>query len=269
MTPQQAVVPQDDPAPLLGPVLVTEPAAIPAKVLQFPAASLSAAEPAVFPAALPALARVTLLAEFLILFGTVPLLLQLKICASLPQLPLLWIAAACVLHQLWRDPTFDRSQLWSGASLRRQLPQILMLFAAGVVAISALVRVYAPGIFLALPRMHPRIWLAVVITYPLISVYPQGLIFRTWILHRYRPVLQPEGTGDSKLLILASAAAFAGIHIVFHNWIAVALTFPGGVLFARHYLNSKSLLVSSIEHALYGCFLFTIGLGPFLGLHVG
>jgi len=269
MTPQQAVVPQADPLPLLGPVLVAEPAVISAKVLQFPAAASPLADPVVLPAALPALTRAALLAEFLLFFGAVPLLLQLKICASLPQLPLLWITAAYVMFRLQRDPTFDRRELWSMAPLRRQLPQILALFAAGVVVISALVRVYAPGLFLALPRMHPRLWLAVVVTYPLVSVYPQGLVFRTWVLHRYRPVLQPDGTGEAKLLILASAAAFAGMHLIFHNWIAVALTFPGGVLFARHYLNSKSLVVSSIEHALYGCLLFTIGLGPFFGLHVG
>lgn len=268
MTPQQAVVPEAGPAPLLGPVLVTEPAAIPAKVLQFPGAAVRAADPAVLPAGVPALTRAALLAEFFIFFGAVPLLLQLRICASLPQLPLLWIAAAYVLFRLQRDPTFDRRELWSTAPVRRQLPQIVALFAAGVVVISALVCVYAPGLFLALPRMHPRLWLAVVITYPMVSVYPQGLVFRTWILHRYRPLLQPDRGGEPKLLILASAAAFAAMHIIFHNWIAVALTFPGGVLFARHYLNSKSLVVSSIEHALYGCFLFTIGLGPFFGLTI-
>jgi uncharacterized protein len=53
------------------------------------------------------------------------------------------------------------------------------------------------------------------------------------------------------------------MHILFHNWIALALTFPGGILFALRYCNTRSLAVSSLEHALYGCFLFTIGLGQF------
>lgn len=64
-------------------------------------------------------------------------------------------------------------------------------------------------------------------------------------------------------MILASAAAFAFMHIVFRNPVAVVYTFAGGVLFARRYYRSGSLLVSSLEHALYGCWMFTVGLGPY------
>ena len=241
--------------------------AIPAKVLAFPAPALSAA-PAVEPAVAESLSHIALLAEFILLFGALPVILWLPICTALPRLALLWAGAAWALHKLLRDPGFDRRELWNASAIRSQLPQILALFAAGVVVISVLVRVYAPGLFLSLPRLHPHVWVAVMVWYPILSVYPQGLVYRTWILHRYRPILQPDRTAQPKLLILASAAAFAGMHIIFHNWIAVALTFPGGVLFARHYLNSKSLCVSSIEHALYGCFLFTIGLGQFFALNV-
>jgi len=41
----------------------------------------------------------------------------------------------------------------------------------------------------------------------------------------------------------------------------VALTLPSGWLFADTYRRSESLLAASIEHALYGGFLFTVGLG--------
>jgi uncharacterized protein len=259
MTPQRLVAPQADPAPPRGPVLVAEPAAIPAKVLQFPTATA----PAIAPAAL----RTALLAEYLILFAAVPLILCLPLFVALPRLPLLWIIAACAAWALGRDPTFDRRELWNHAPLRRQLPQILALFAAGVVVVSALVHVYLPDLFLSLPRLHRHFWALVMVSYPVVSVYPQGLLYRTWILHRYRSVFQPEGASPA-LLLFASAAAFAATHLLFHSWIAVAATFPGGVLFARRYFNSRSLLVSSLEHALYGCLLFTIGLGQFFGLRV-
>ena len=185
--------------------------------------------------------------------------------AALPRLPILWIASAYVLHSLWRDPTFHRRELWNPAPLLRQLPQMLALLGAGVVVVGTQVHIYLPDLFLALPRLHPRFWAFVIVSYPILSVYPQGLVYRTWILHRYRPVFQPAGTPPA-LLLFASAAAFAAMHLLFHNWIAVAATFPGGILFARRHLNSRSLLVSSIEHALYGCFLFTIGLGQFFAL---
>jgi membrane protease YdiL (CAAX protease family) len=64
-------------------------------------------------------------------------------------------------------------------------------------------------------------------------------------------------------MIVASAAAFAFLHIVFRNTLAVALTFAGGLLFAFRYAETDSLLTSSVEHALYGCWLFTVGLGQY------
>jgi membrane protease YdiL (CAAX protease family) len=104
--------------------------------------------------------------------------------------------------------------------------------------------------------------------YPLFSVYPQGLIYRAFFFHRYRPLLRVAPQTRSWILILVSAATFALMHILFHNWIALALTFPGGILFALRYCNTRSLCVSSLEHALYGCFLFTIGLGQFFYVKV-
>jgi uncharacterized protein len=53
------------------------------------------------------------------------------------------------------------------------------------------------------------------------------------------------------------------MHIVFRNPVAVILTLAGGILFARRQLQTGSLVVSSFEHAIYGCFVFTIGLGQF------
>jgi membrane protease YdiL (CAAX protease family) len=64
-------------------------------------------------------------------------------------------------------------------------------------------------------------------------------------------------------MILASAVVFAFLHIVFRNWLAVALTFVGGLLFAASYAETGSLATSSFEHALYGCWLFTVGLGQY------
>jgi uncharacterized protein len=63
--------------------------------------------------------------------------------------------------------------------------------------------------------------------------------------------------------IVASAAVFSFLHIVFRNPLAVALTFPAGLLFAYRYSQTGSLATSSFEHALYGCWLFTIGLGQY------
>jgi uncharacterized protein len=62
-------------------------------------------------------------------------------------------------------------------------------------------------------------------------------------------------------MVLVSAATFAFIHIVYRNALAVALTAPARLLFAVRYWHTGSLIPSSFEHALYGCAVFTTGLG--------
>jgi hypothetical protein len=237
--------------------------------------------------------RLFLLSEFLLLFIGIPLALFFHLASNLPPLPVLWVVAVYCFVVLWRDPTYDRQQLWNSAPLRQQLPQILALFLAGVAIVTILVRQYAPDLFLILLRTHPRTWAMIIAAYPVFSVYPQGLIYRAFFFHRYRPLLaasvpsaKPVGALEPNasaigasawelgpqtrdwLMILLSATTFALMHILFHNWIALALTFPGGILFARRYLDTRSLCVSSLEHALYGCFLFTIGLGQFFYVRV-
>jgi len=64
-------------------------------------------------------------------------------------------------------------------------------------------------------------------------------------------------------MIIANAVAFSVGHVVFHNWPAVALTLLGGWLFANTYERTSSLRLVAVEHALYGCAVFTIGYGAF------
>jgi hypothetical protein len=41
------------------------------------------------------------------------------------------------------------------------------------------------------------------------------------------------------------------------------MTTAGGLLFARDYARHRSLSLTCLEHSLYGCLIFTIGLGRF------
>ncbi|MFP5228310.1 MAG: CPBP family intramembrane glutamic endopeptidase [Acidobacteriota bacterium] len=244
-----------------------------------PDPSLASEDPRLSPAA-PAFAlaragthaaRILLAAEFLLLFIAIPLALFFRVATHIPPMPLLWAVALYCLIVLLRDPSFDRRALWNLAPLRSRLPQILSLFAVGVLLIGVLVRLCARGLIFTMVRVHPGLWAMLMVGYPLFSVYPQGLIYRAFIFHRYEPLLETafsDARTRSAMLIFASGATFALMHIVFRNWIALALTLPGGILFAVRYENTRSLAVSSLEHALYGCFLFTIGLGQFFCVRV-
>jgi uncharacterized protein len=267
MTPEPAISPQA--APIIDSLPVARIQAAPLHLVTAPVIS-----------AVTASRRFLLLSEFLLLFFGIPLALFFRLASQLPPLPILWVVAVYCFIILCRDPTFDRRQLWNAAPLRQQLPKILALFAVGIAIVTLLVRQYAPELFLILVRTHPRAWAAILAAYPVFSVYPQGLIYRAFFFHRYGPLFNANAPAVDAipgelapntriwLMIFASAATFALMHILFHNWIALALTFPGGILFARRYLDTRSLCVSSFEHALYGCFLFTIGLGQYFYVRV-
>jgi len=64
-------------------------------------------------------------------------------------------------------------------------------------------------------------------------------------------------------MMLVSAMAFGFVHIIFRNWLAVGLCAIGGLLFSFTYQTSGSFLLACLDHAIFGNFLFTIGLGRY------
>jgi membrane protease YdiL (CAAX protease family) len=115
-----------------------------------------------------------------------------------------------------------------------------------------------PDLFFNFVRREPWLWALVMVFYPIASVYPQGIIYRAFIFHRYRALFP-----NTMLLVFVSALAFAFVHIIFRNPVALAFTLAGGFLFAWRYSQCNSVLVTSLEHALYGCLMFTVGLGEY------
>lgn len=199
-----------------------------------------------------------LLAEFLLIFFGLPVgyrLLPIRI----PALPVLWLVSTYAWWQLWRDPTFDRKLLWNAAALPQYLPGMLAIFAAGACLIWWGVHRWRPHLEWDLVRRNRFFWALVVVLYPLLSVYPQGVLYRAFLFHRYAALFPTPWA-----MVSASAVAFGFAHLVFRSKLAAALTFAGGILFATRYLQTRSLAASCLEHALYGEWLFTVGLGGYL-----
>jgi CAAX protease family protein len=205
--------------------------------------------------------RVLLVLELLILFVGLPLGYRFS-PVQLPALPVLWLVAGYALWRLLRDKRFDRNRLWNPAPLAGSLGAMLLIFAAVALALWLGTHWLAPQLEWSLVRQHPRLWAIVMLLYPLLSVYPQGILYRAFFLHRYSALFSDSPTGKWTLII-ASAAAFGFLHIIFRNSLAVGLTFCGGILFAWRYAETDSLLTSNVEHAFYGCWLFTVGLGQY------
>lgn len=109
-------------------------------------------------------------------------------------------------------------------------------------------------------RNNPLKWLVILFIYSFFSVYPQELIFRTLYFQRYESIFKSKS-----LMIFINAIVFSLAHLFFKNTLVLVLTFLGGLLFALTFQKTKSTLLVSIEHAVYGCWLFTVGMGNMLG----
>lgn len=112
-----------------------------------------------------------------------------------------------------------------------------------------------PNTFLQLLTKEPKIFLVLLVLYPLFSVIPQELLYREFFFKRYAFKLH------TNTQLVLNAYLFMWAHIVFGNSVVLVLTLIAGLLFAHTYLKSRSFLLVCVEHTLYGYLLFVSGLG--------
>jgi membrane protease YdiL (CAAX protease family) len=195
--------------------------------------------------------------EFAVIFVVVPLLIYFRRIPILP-IPYLLFTAIGAFLLLRSDLSFNPSQLTAWGNIRPFLRNILIRDAVCLVGLGAAVYLLAPQFLFSLIRRSPGLWALIFLLYPLLSVYPQELLYRAFFFHRYQPLF-----GNGWGMLLASGLAFGFVHIIFRNWLAVGLCVIGGLLFSLTYQTSGSFLLACLDHAIFGNFLFTIGLGQF------
>jgi hypothetical protein len=195
--------------------------------------------------------------EFTGLFVLLPLLVRWRVIAA-PRLVVLALVTAACIGLLWRDPTFDRSKLFSLGDLRGSLRSIALRAAVAGAVITGLVLLLRPAAFMAMPGQAPGLWLAGLVLYPVVSAWPQEVVFRLFFFHRYEPLF-----GRSTWLVAANAVAFGFIHTIYPNAVAPLLSVPAGLLLALTWRRTRSMGPVWLEHTAYGLLLFTLGLGDF------
>lgn len=131
-----------------------------------------------------------------------------------------------------------------------------ILFAA---VSTVLVWWYIPEALFSVPLGNPLLWVSISIFYSVVSVYPQEFLYRLFFFKRYQHLIP-----NRSVLILVNASVFSFAHLFFQNTLVFILTFIGGILFALTYRKKHSLMLASIEHSVYGVWLFTLGLGEML-----
>jgi len=107
-----------------------------------------------------------------------------------------------------------------------------------------------------MPLNNLKMWLLILGVYSLFSVTLQEYIYRTFYFHRFEKIVRSK-----TIFIIVNAVVFSLAHSFLKNWLILVFTFVGGVLFALTYFKTRSTLLVCIEHALYGFWLFTVGIG--------
>lgn len=200
--------------------------------------------------------RARLAVEFAALYVAAPVAMALAMPPDWLQAVFLgFVLVALVLLALtpdfrWRE--FGRG--WTNIDGRE-----MTLVAALTAAVSvALVLWLIPGQIFRLPRRAPELWMMIMMLYPLLSAFPQEVVFRMLFFRRYGSLFP-----DARLAVLASGVTFALAHLLFWSPVTVSMTFAGGILFARAYLGRGGFAAAVVMHAICGLIVFTSGLGAF------
>lgn len=197
--------------------------------------------------------------EFTALYIGMPVVFYFDLVPVQKIVALLVITLLCVLV-LWYDRRHDFGRLFRmpGDDHGPILKELALKGGAVTLGVFILAQYVQPSGLFAFPRREPVVWMVVMLLYPLLSALPQELIYRSFFFQRYDRLFR-----NDKVLGFASAIAFSFLHIVYDNGWALGLSLLGGLLFARTYRRTRSLFWVSVEHALYGCVIFTIGLGNY------
>lgn len=202
--------------------------------------------------------RVSLLFEVLFLFVALPPFFRLYWAPHNP-LPLILISGIATLVYLRKQQGFKFRDEWLGrVRWRSQIPILALKGLIAAVVIITWLEINEPERILEFPKRAPLVWMLVMILYPILSAFPQELIFRSFFFRRYRVLFESPLS-----CILLSGILFGFAHILFASWISLCFSAIGGVLIAETYRRTSSLGLAALEHALYGQLVFTLGMGKY------
>lgn len=198
------------------------------------------------------------LVELIILFIGIPCLL------ASPVLPIAKISLAlpALIYLIWiiiRLQLFSKKGLFhfNGKTYWKVIVPVFLIIA---ISSSFYVIQTSPDKLFIVVKQFPLFWIGLVLFYSIFSVYPQEIIYREFFFKRYHDLFE-----NKYILPVINVLVFPIAHLFFHNVMVLIVTLIGGLLFTYSYTKTKSLMLTTIEHALYGSWLFTVGMGEMLG----
>ncbi len=170
---------------------------------------------------------------------------------------LLLLALGCMIY-IASSKEFELPILWNTRNFLSHIKQILITLIGIGIAIGTLTYLFFGDRFLVFPINRPHAALTFVLLYPLLAALPQEIIFKCFFFHRYRSIFP-----GPLPLIFFNGLSFGLFHLWYGNFIAPILSIFAGMILAYRYLQTKSLLLVSIEHGLMGILLYVVGMGWF------
>lgn len=200
---------------------------------------------------------IILWSELLLLFVIIPLSLATPIATSTKTSFVIAAVLYCgvISHQTGLITRHTLLTLGTKADWRN----ITLRFGAFALLSTAVMAVFLPERLFAVVLHNPQLWISISLFYSLFSVLPQEFLYRTFFFKRYGSLIK-----STTLFVLLNALLFSLAHVMFANPLVYLLTFIGGILFARTHLQTNSLTLVCLEHAAYGVWLFTLGIGHLL-----
>lgn len=203
------------------------------------------------------------LVEFLLFFIAVPV----GIAVFLPpqmMFSALFAATLVGLVLLVFTPGFQWRELFKGVAEVNSGIVVLTAVITFIASYAIMTWTRPDALFRLIIEPMPRtsaglpIFLIIALFYPLVSAFPQELIFRPLFFRRYSMLLPKQS-----LAILLNAFIFSLAHLMYWSWIVAVMTFFGGLLFAWSYQVRKNFAEAVILHSVAGVVLFAVGMGVY------
>lgn len=195
--------------------------------------------------------------ELLLLFVVIPASLALNYPVWI-KLSLGLVGFGYVLRLL-KKASLLSLKLQSGIDWKSFWLRTALIFVVIALVTTAYVWYVAPDALFFVPLNKPGLYVMILGIYTFLSVWPQEVLYRTFFINRYEDLFPNKLT-----LIMVNAVLFSLAHLFFRNTLVMVLTLLGGFLFAMTYVKFRSTTLVSVEHALYGNWLFTVGMGQML-----
>ncbi|MDF1550517.1 MAG: CPBP family intramembrane metalloprotease [Bacteroidales bacterium] len=193
--------------------------------------------------------------EMILLYFVLPLLLVFGIL-PIPLMIGLVIMGVSVVAFLQFDNTFDKKKYLNWKAGKKYFVNMLLFFVLSAVVMVVTIRIVDGSKLFIIVREDPLRIVKIAVFYPLFSVIPQGLAYRVLFFHRYADLFSSRW-----IRIVVSALFFSFGHVIYKSPLVMVLTFIAGFIFAYRYYQSKSFLLSVVEHSFYGVWLFISSLG--------